>query len=142
MKILICDDEVFTLKAMSYELKKSGYEIVTAADGFDAMNKIVSERPDIIISDIAMPYLSGLELLNYLKSTFNDNRAILLVSALVREELIKTAMRLGADAFITKPFRKGELTAKVKEIIERKKKSLYPEEAEKKRSPRKKVSKA
>ena len=120
MKILVCDDEELMRKAIAFELKQAGHNVITASDGFEAINQITSHSPDVILLDIAMPYLSGFELLNYLKSTFS-NMAVLLVSALDNKDVISTAMKLGADAFITKPFKNGELLIKMQEVVERKK---------------------
>jgi DNA-binding response OmpR family regulator len=117
MKILICEDEELTRMAIAFDLKEQGYEIITAEDGFEAMSKMEKEKPDLVISDIAMPYLSGFELLNYMKNKVDNSKPVILVSGLNEKEIISTAIKLGADAFITKPIHKGEVSAKVQEVL-------------------------
>ncbi|MCE3281498.1 MAG: response regulator, partial [Chitinophagaceae bacterium] len=61
MKILIAEDEPLILQTIELKLKKEGYEVIACVDGLDALQKIDSEKPDLIITDIMMPYMSGLE---------------------------------------------------------------------------------
>jgi DNA-binding response OmpR family regulator len=103
MKILIIDDDQIILKIMSYKLQKEGHVVLTADIASDALTIINKEKLDLIISDIMMPYMSGLELLNIVKSNFFNNVPVVLMSSLDQDEVISTSMDLGASNYLTKP---------------------------------------
>ena len=113
MKILIVDDDEVVLLAVKHRLAMDKHSIITSPDGLEAYKIIAREHVDLIISDIAMPYLSGFELLNYLKNELKKNIPIILISALDQKEIILAAYKSGADDFITKPIDLEELAAKV-----------------------------
>ena len=114
MKILVVDDEEMMLKAIEFQLEKDDHEIVTAFDGKDALKIIRKEKFDLIISDIAMPNFSGLELLDHLKEGLLDETPVILISALNQKSIISTALELGANDFIVKPINMDELSIRVK----------------------------
>jgi DNA-binding response OmpR family regulator len=117
-KILIAEDEQFMLKALEYRLKKDGYETITSSDGRDALSKINSLKPDIIITDIMMPYFTGLEILNFVKSNpETKDIPIIILSAATLEKTVLEAFNLGADDFVTKPFSPNELSIRIKKIL-------------------------
>ncbi|MCH8904106.1 MAG: response regulator transcription factor [Bacteroidetes bacterium] len=120
MKILLVDDEQMMIDAIEFQLNKDSYEVVTSMDGYDAMKILEKESFDLVISDIAMPFLTGMELLNHIKANVSPKIPVILISALDNPEVILTAMDLGADDFITKPINMDELSLRVKKITSKK----------------------
>jgi len=116
MKILVAEDEPLMLKTIVFRLKKDGYDIVTTDNGRDALEKIDSTDPDLIITDIMMPYSSGLEIVGHVKKNTNKKVPIIVLSAMGQEKVVLEAFSLGADDFITKPFSPNELSMRVKRL--------------------------
>jgi DNA-binding response OmpR family regulator len=117
MKILIAEDEPLILMALERQLKKDGYEVIITMDGREALLVLDKIEPDLIITDILMPFTSGLELIGILKSTSKKNIPILVLSAMGQENILLEAFQLGADDFVTKPFNPIELTTRVKRLL-------------------------
>lgn len=113
MKILLVDDDTISLKGMEKYLSDDGHVIHTSTDGFEALKMIEQHDLDLIIADIAMPRLSGFELLNYLKNKIDSNIPVILVSALEQQSIMMTAFKLGADNFLNKPLNFDELLYRV-----------------------------
>lgn len=118
MKILVAEDEPMLLKTIELKLKKEGYEVIATIDGREAISKIESEQPDLVISDIMMPYASGLELTAMLKKE-EKQIPIIILSAMEQEKVVMEAFELGADDYITKPFSLNELSIRVKRLMTR-----------------------
>lgn len=118
MKILVAEDEPMLLKTIELKLKKEGYEVIATIDGREAIAKIESEQPDLVISDIMMPYASGLELTAILKKG-EKQIPIIILSAMEQEKVVMEAFELGADDYITKPFSLNELSIRVKRLMTR-----------------------
>lgn len=116
MKVLIVDDEEMAIKLVEHQLKLDGFEIITTTDGREAMDLIKSEEPDLVVSDIMMPFMSGLELLELIKSE-KKKIPVILISALDDVEVIQTAIGMGADDFVIKPVNMDELTLRVKRVL-------------------------
>lgn len=114
MRILVVDDDKLMVDAIEFSLKNEGYEVITALDGQDAFEIIQNQQLDLIIADIMMPGLSGLELLNLLKIHLFKNTPVILTSSLNQGEVVSTAFSLGADDFIIKPINFDELLLRVK----------------------------
>lgn len=117
MKILIAEDDLMTLKTMEFRLIKEGYSVIACPDGRVALQKIESENPDIIISDIMMPYFTGLDITNKVKIEWKLTIPIIILSAAGLEKTALEAFDLGADDFITKPFSPSELIVRVKRLL-------------------------
>jgi DNA-binding response OmpR family regulator len=118
-KILIADDEPYILRSLSFVLKKEGFDIDTAADGEETLEKIEQFKPKILFLDIMMPKKDGYEVCKYLKS--NDaTRDIYIIMLTARGQIIdkKKGIESGADEYITKPFSPREIVSKVKNILE------------------------
>ena len=113
MNILVVDDEALTLKAIEFNLKNDDHNVTTCSDGFEAIKYIQKEDFDLIISDIAMPNINGLEVLNYAKSKLGKKIPVILVTALDEDELFDAATKLGTDDFIVKPIDMAELLVRV-----------------------------
>ncbi|MGO4820728.1 MULTISPECIES: response regulator transcription factor [unclassified Flavobacterium] len=117
MKILIAEDEVMMLKTMQFKLIKQGFEVIACSNGEEALSKIISERPDIIITDIMMPFVTGLDIVKNVKVEWNLDIPIIILSAVGLEKTVQEAFDLGADDFITKPFSPNELIVRIKRLV-------------------------
>jgi len=116
--ILLADDEEDIKTVVSMLLESLGYEVVTAFDGLDTMEKAESEKPDLILLDIMMPVLDGFEVLKRLKA--NKRTAgipILMLSAAAHTDTISRALSLGAKDYVVKPFDPEKLLEKIKQVI-------------------------
>ncbi len=117
LKILIAEDDELMVKILEFILKKEGYQVTSCKDGLSAIEKIPELIPDLIITDILLPFRSGLEIIGYSKETF-ENIPVIVVSSLGEEEgTVVEAFRLGADDFVSKPFNPNELLLRVKRLF-------------------------
>lgn len=114
MKILVAEDEMIMQKTIELRLKKDGHEVITCSDGREAIQKIEEINPDLIITDIMMPFASGLEIIEAVKRNGSKNIRIIVLSAMGQENVVLEAFQLGADDYITKPFSPNELSMRVK----------------------------
>lgn len=117
MKVLVCEDDEMVLKMVEFKLQKEGYEVILASDGKEAVEKIKESNPDIIITDIMMPYLTGLEIVHQVRKELKLTAPIIIVSSIGLEKTVLEAFQLGADDFITKPFSPNELSVRVKKLL-------------------------
>lgn len=117
MKILIAEDEPLMAAALAGALKSEGYEVVVATDGREALKMIESENPDLLITDILMPFTSGLELIGIIKSNPTTQIPVIVLSGMGLEDTVMEAFELGADDFLTKPFNPAELSMRVKRAL-------------------------
>ncbi len=119
-KILIAEDEVLMLKALEFKLKKDGYQSDVAVDGRQSMDKVKNSTYDLILTDVMMPFIGGMEILSYIKNDpIKKNTPVLMVSA-KKDDIDKIrGLGLGADDYITKPFSPSELVARVKAHLTR-----------------------
>jgi two-component system phosphate regulon response regulator PhoB len=119
-KILVVDDEEDVLELVRYNLDKNGYKIKTATTGEDALTKARAKLPDLIILDLMLPGIDGLEVCKKLKSdTKTQNIPIIMLTAKGEEADIVTGLELGADDYVTKPFSPKVLVARVRRILHR-----------------------
>lgn len=116
-KVLVIEDERMMLKVIEFRLQKDGYEVRIAEDGKEGIKLIESWEPDIIITDIMMPYVSGLEIIAHVRNVLKKNTPILVLSAVGLEKTVVEAFSLGADDFISKPFRAEELSIRVRKNL-------------------------
>ena len=116
MKVLIVDDEEMAIKLVEHQMKLDGFEVITSTDGREAVDLIKSQEPDLVISDIMMPFMSGLELLELIKAE-QKKIPVILVSALDDVEVIQTAIGMGADDFVIKPVKMDELSLRIKRVL-------------------------
>lgn len=116
-KVLVIEDERMTAKVVEYRLLKDGYQVILAADGKEGIEKVASEAPDLIITDIMMPYYSGLEVISHVRNQLKLDTPILMLSSMGLEKIVLEAFDLGADDFVTKPFSPQELSVRVKKSL-------------------------
>ena len=101
-KILVVDDEAAMREVVQMRLMEWGFDVCLAEDGIQGKELVESQDPDIVISDVLMPQISGMDLLRFLKAG-NPDRPIILVTAQATVDLAVEAMKQGANDFITKP---------------------------------------
>jgi DNA-binding response OmpR family regulator len=114
MRILVIEDEVMVLKSIEFKLKKEGFEVITAPDGKVAQEILSTETFDIVITDLMIPYYSGLELISYVRNELKSSVPIIVLSAIGQEASILEAFRLGANDYMTKPFIPNELIIRIR----------------------------
>ncbi len=113
-KILIIEDDKIIKNIIEFILIKEGYEVEVAIDGLVGLAKIKSFLPDLIITDVLLPYKSGLEIISFTKSN-NPLTPIIVISSLGKEDItVIEAFKLGATDIIAKPFNPVELKSKLK----------------------------
>ncbi len=122
MKILIAEDDPIMLALIGKQLEKDNYSIVGARDGNEALLAMESFTPDLVITDLLMPFTSGLELIGIIRSNHGKKIPIIVLSVLDEEATVMEAFSLGADDFLTKPFKGGELLIRIKRLLSQNKK--------------------
>ena len=116
-KILVDDDEDSIVTMLAYNLKKEGYDVVTAEDGEVALEKFESENPDLLLLDIMMPKMDGYEVCRKIRE--KSNVPIIMLTARADEVDKVVGLEMGADDYVTKPFGNRELIARVKANLRR-----------------------
>ena len=117
-RILVVDDEADLLEIISLRLQAYDYEVVTAIDGQDGLDKARKEKPDLIILDLMLPKIDGYKVCRMLKFDEKFKQIpIILFTARAQESDVKLGKEVGADAYLTKPFEPEVLLAKIKELI-------------------------
>jgi two-component system alkaline phosphatase synthesis response regulator PhoP len=111
-KILVVDDEQSILDLVAAYLKPEGYDVQTAANGLDGLELARSFKPDLIVLDIMLPGIDGLEMLTRLRR--DSNAYVILLTAKTEETDKIIGLSVGADDYVTKPFSPRELVARVK----------------------------
>jgi two-component system alkaline phosphatase synthesis response regulator PhoP len=117
-KILVVDDEIYIVHILDFSLGMEGYEVLTALDGEQAVDKARSEHPDLIVLDIMMPKLDGYETCKILKAGEDTkNIPVILLSAKGRNVDQKIGFEVGADDYITKPFSPRKLVERINTLL-------------------------
>ena len=116
-RALVVDDEPQMVTIVAYALETQGFEVITAHDGEQALRKIETEKPDLIVLDVMLPGIDGLELLRRLRH--DRNVPVLLLTARTSEADKVLGFELGADDYLVKPFSTRELVARVRAILRR-----------------------
>ena len=117
-KILVVDDEQSIVTLLQYNLQQAGYEVITAMDGQEGKDLAISERPDLIVLDLMLPKLDGIEVCKQLRQQ-KIATPILMLTAKDDEFDKVLGLELGADDYMTKPFSPREVVARVKAILRR-----------------------
>jgi two-component system phosphate regulon response regulator PhoB len=119
-KILIVDDEPEAVELLDFNMKQAGYEVLVAADGAEALKKAHSALPSLILLDLMLPEVDGLEVCKMLRrDPATANIPIIMVTAKATEIDKILGLELGADDYITKPFSPRELVLRVKKLLQR-----------------------
>jgi len=117
-KILVVDDEPNIVKTVKSRLKANGYDVVTAYDGEEGLDKAYKEKPDLIILDLMLPKLHGHDVYKRLKadSEYKDTPIVMLTASGELSD-IKTGMEIGADGYVTKPFKSEVLLGIIQGLL-------------------------
>jgi DNA-binding response OmpR family regulator len=121
-KILVVDDEPDVASLLTLMLKSQGYDVITARDGQEALEKARNQNPDLILLDVMLPKMDGYKVARMLK--FDENFShipIILLTAKIQEKDRQTGMEMGANDYVTKPFDTALLLSKIKTILQLKK---------------------
>lgn len=117
MLILVVEDDILLLKTLEFKLIKEGYIVVTLKNGFDAIEYLKENEPDLIVTDIMMPFINGLEIISFVRNEKKSKVPIIVLSSAGLEKTVLEAFQLGADDFVTKPFSPNELSIRIKKIF-------------------------
>ncbi len=119
-KIVIIEDEPDILEVLSYNLRREGFEILTAADGNQGLALVKREHPDLVLLDLMLPGIDGVEICTAIKKHPDTAHTLLImVTAKGEESDIVLGLGVGADDYISKPFSPKELVARVKAVLRR-----------------------
>lgn len=117
-RILVVEDEDAIARLISYNLKKAGFEVLISGDGLEALEKIRSKKPDLIILDIMLPGMDGYDICRVIRK--EDISVPIIMLSARNEEVDKIlGLELGGDDYVTKPFSPRELTALVRALLRR-----------------------
>ncbi|GAA4949633.1 hypothetical protein GCM10023314_23680 [Algibacter agarivorans] len=117
MKIVLAEDNTTLSLLLKFRLEKEGFDLFMAKDGKEALELIESNSPDLIITDIMMPFISGLEVISHIRNKINSETPIIVFSAAGQEEMVLKAFNLGANDFMGKPFSPNELMIRVNRLL-------------------------
>ena len=119
-KLLIIEDDVTMLDLLRVHLKAVGHAVRTASDAADGIRYILAETPDLILSDIAMPYLYGMELLRALRSDAATRRIpVIFLTGREDDDTLVKARQLGVDDFLTKPIQVEDLLSSIDKVLKK-----------------------
>lgn len=119
-KIVVIEDEADILEVLQYNLKREGYTVVASRDGEQGLDSVRRENPDLVLLDLMLPGLDGLEVCKRLQSDpVTANVPVIMVTAKGEESDVVSGLQIGADDYVTKPFSPKELLARVKAVLRR-----------------------
>lgn len=118
MKILIVEDDEMILRALEFRLKKEYNDVNVARTGKEALDLLKTNKFNLVITDLMLPFVMGMELLTYIKLN-QPGVPVIVLSGADEETTVMEAFKLGADDFISKPFSPGELSLRVKRLLVR-----------------------
>lgn len=117
-KILAVDDEKHIVRLVQVNLERAGYEVVTANDGKEALQKVAEENPDLVVLDVMMPYMDGFEVLqNLRRNPSTRDIPVIMLTAKAQDADVFKGWQSGVDCYLTKPFNPMELLSFVKRIF-------------------------
>ncbi len=116
MTILVCEDNIMTLKAIEFSLKKAGFDVLKAMDGFQGIKILGEEKIDLVVTDINMPYTKGLELIRHVNTKMETKIPVIVITGITNVETREHAMELGAKGYLTKPFDPKVMVEMVKSL--------------------------
>ncbi|MBD2386857.1 response regulator transcription factor [Cylindrospermum sp. FACHB-282] len=116
--ILIVEDSPSEMELMSHYLNEGGYHVIKATGAKEALEKALLEKPDVIITDVVMPGMSGFELCRSLKKNSITKKVPIVICSCKNQAIDRLwAMRQGADAYITKPYTREQLLGAIKSVV-------------------------
>lgn len=117
--VLVVDDEATITEVVSRYLQRAGYRPVIASDGVQAIDAVGRESPDLVVLDVMLPRIDGLEVMRRLREAGHDRLPIILLTAKGDESDRIVGLRLGADDYVVKPFSPAELVARIDAVLRR-----------------------
>src|SRR5271157_3435389 len=119
-RVLVIEDDKDIVELVRYNLEKDGYQVASSADGSTGLSQIRKSPPDLLILDLMLPKLSGLDICKEVRRDVSLNRLPILILTAKGEEADRVVgLELGADDYVTKPFSPRELVARVKALLRR-----------------------
>lgn len=116
--VLVVEDDYMLLKIIAMILKRQGYEVYQARNGLEATEALRERDYDLVLTDIILPYTTGLELLGMMRNSRRHRRTpVVIVSAITNEDTLLEGFRLGADDYLKKPFAPGELVFRINRLL-------------------------
>ncbi len=116
--VLIVDDESYIVTSLSYVMKNAGFEVDSAGDGEEALEKVKAKAPDLVILDIMMPKLDGFEVCKQIRANPDWNSVrIIMLTAKGRDSEREKGLELGADDYLTKPFSTRDILQRAKDML-------------------------
>lgn len=116
-RILIVDDDEEICRNLSEVLKEDGYEVEYVTSGMEALDKVTKEKYDIVITDLVMPKISGMDVLSYIKRESPETEVVMITAFGSIENAVE-AMKRGASDYIEKPFKLNEIRTSIKRVLE------------------------
>jgi DNA-binding response OmpR family regulator len=123
VRILIVDNDLDLLDLIGYVLRRVGYEVVTAMDGLQALERFELDRPDLILLDANLPKLDGFEVCRRIR--LDTETPVIMLTARDDEEDVVRGLSIGADDYVTKPFSARQLTARIATVLRRARPDAY-----------------
>jgi DNA-binding response OmpR family regulator len=117
MKILLVDDDTDLLDVTAYALRREGFNVIVATDGAQALRRWESDEPDLVLLDVGMPRMSGLEVCRKIRQT--SATPVIMLTAASDEEHVVQGFRSGADDYVTKPFSPKQLALRIRAVMRR-----------------------
>lgn len=115
--ILIVEDTLSELELMSHYLRESGYNVINALGAKEALNKVMESKPDVIVTDVVMPGMSGFELCRRLKTNPSTEKIPIVICSSKNQEIDRLwGMKQGADAYLVKPFTREQILRAIKSV--------------------------
>jgi len=112
-RVLVVDDEPGILRVLSIQLRLHGFEVISATEGSEAIELVKMQNPDIVLLDIIMPHMSGLEVLSKVR-TFSQ---VPIIAFSANSQMAENAMQMGANDHVSKPFIPSQLVEKIKLVL-------------------------
>lgn len=116
-RILVVDDEEMVRSLLQRTLEKAGYDIITAANGQEALDKVSQFDVSLVLLDIKMPVLDGFQTLELIRQQYDV--PVIMITGIGEVTSVRDSLALGADDYIRKPIKKGELLARIKAKLRR-----------------------
>lgn len=129
--ILVVDDEASVVEVVSLYLRRDGFQVRVAGDGREALLAIQTQLPTLVVLDVMLPELDGLEIMRRLRADPTSDIPVILLTARSQEVDRIYGLELGADDYVTKPFSPAELVSRVKAVLRRSQRSTQDEQLEK-----------
>ncbi|SDL57484.1 response regulator transcription factor [Siphonobacter aquaeclarae] len=115
--ILVAEDESLTLKMLTYRLQKEGFDVVSAQNGKEALDVLATRRPDIVLTDLMMPFYTGLEILAHVKQRIDPTIPVVILTSMGQEPYLRQAFELGVDGYCEKPVNPAEIVELVRKLL-------------------------